>query len=61
MMKRLLLPAAAAALPTVSALVDGPWSDTKLTPEDRAKKLLAAMTQAEKLSMLHGPASGPCW
>ena len=52
---------AAALLPTAaSALADGPWSDTALSPSSRAKKLLAAMTQAEKLSMLHGPATGPC-
>ncbi len=49
------------ALPTAaSALIDGPWSDVALGPASRAKKLLAAMTQAEKLSMLHGPATGPC-
>lgn len=58
-MKLFLL--AAALLPTAaSALADGPWSDTALSPSSRAKKLLAAMTQAEKLSMLHGPATGPC-
>jgi beta-glucosidase len=33
-----------------------PWMNTAQTPLDRANELLAAMTQAEKLTMLHGGA-----
>jgi beta-glucosidase len=33
---------------------DQPWMNTALSPVDRANLLLAAMTQAEKLTMLHG-------
>jgi beta-glucosidase len=33
-----------------------PWMNTAQTPEQRADELLAAMTQAEKLTMLHGGA-----
>ncbi len=35
---------------------DQPWMNTAQTPAQRADELLAAMTQAEKLSMLHGGA-----
>jgi beta-glucosidase len=42
----LAVPAAAADPP--------PWMNTSLSPGDRANALLAAMTQAEKLTMLHG-------
>lgn len=41
------------------ALVEGPWSDRALPPDDRARFLLRAMTLDEKLAMLHGP-SGEC-
>ena len=34
-----------------------PWMDTTQTPEQRAAELLAAMTLAEKLTMMHGGAS----
>jgi beta-glucosidase len=34
-----------------------PWMNTALAPVDRANLLLAAMTQAEKLTMMHGGAS----
>ncbi len=34
-----------------------PWMDAAQTPEQRADELLAAMTQAEKLTMMHGGAS----
>jgi beta-glucosidase len=34
-----------------------PWMNTAQTPAQRADELLAAMTQAEKLTMLHGGAS----
>jgi|TARA_B110000211_G_C13803984_1_gene431850 beta-glucosidase len=47
--------------PTVVAtLVPGPWSNMNDSPESRAAALLKNMTQAEKLSMLHGPKSQPC-
>ncbi|WP_051367885.1 beta-glucosidase [Hamadaea tsunoensis] len=62
--RRLLRTFLAAAL--VSALSTGvtalpahaadPWMNTALTPAQRADLLLAAMTQAEKLTMLHGGA-----
>jgi beta-glucosidase len=35
----------------------GPWTDASQPPSQRADELLAAMTQAEKLTMLHGGAS----
>ncbi|WP_426514475.1 glycoside hydrolase family 3 C-terminal domain-containing protein [Dactylosporangium sp. McL0621] len=35
---------------------DQPWRDATQTPAQRADELLAAMTQAEKLTMLHGGA-----
>jgi len=43
-----------------ATLVDGPWSNMKDPPEQRAKALLMNMTQTEKLSILHGPQYGPC-
>ena len=43
-----------------SALVEGPWSDMAATPEARAHALVANMTLDEKLTMLHGPPTGPC-
>jgi beta-glucosidase len=52
--------AAAALASTADALVEGPWSDVTLTPDERAAALLKNMTQDEKLVMLHGPATGPC-
>ncbi|ROR46360.1 beta-glucosidase [Kitasatospora cineracea] len=39
--------------PAASA-ADQPWTNAAQTPEQRADELLAAMTQAEKLTMLHG-------
>src|SRR6185295_8757072 len=36
---------------------DPPWMDTSLTAAARADLLLAAMTQAEKLTMMHGGGS----
>jgi beta-glucosidase len=36
---------------------DQPWMNTALTPTERANLLLAAMTQAEKLTMMHGGSS----
>ncbi len=59
---RSLIAAAAAVLlavggaPAVHA-AGQPWTNTAQTPEQRAAELLAAMTQAEKLAMLHGGAS----
>jgi beta-glucosidase len=35
----------------------GPWTDASQPPSQRADELLAAMTQAEKLTMMHGGAS----
>src|SRR3954452_2626999 len=35
---------------------DPPWMNTAQTPLARANELLAAMTQAEKLTMMHGGA-----
>jgi beta-glucosidase len=46
------------ALPAAPAMAaDQPWMNTALAPADRANLLLAAMTQAEKLTMLHGGGS----
>lgn len=42
------------------ALVPGPWSNTKLSADERASTLLKNMTLDEKLTMLHGPPTGPC-
>jgi beta-glucosidase len=42
---------------TLEAAAAQPWMDTSLTPAQRADSLLSAMTQAEKLTMLHGGAS----
>lgn len=47
---------AVSASPALAA--DQPWMNTALSPADRADALLAAMTQAEKLTMLHG--AGGC-
>ncbi|WP_073926956.1 beta-glucosidase [Streptomyces sp. CB03911] len=38
----------------VAQAADQPWTNAAQTPEQRADELLAAMTQAEKLTMLHG-------
>lgn len=46
-----------AALPGIaqqSAAQTQPWMDTNLSPLERAGLLLGAMTQAEKLAMVHG-------
>ncbi len=53
----MLLLALAAASPV---LARPPWMDTALSPAARAQALLAQMTTAEKISMLHGPATGDC-
>jgi beta-glucosidase len=46
------------ALPASPAhAADQPWMNTALAPADRAALLLAAMTQAEKLTMMHGGGS----
>ncbi|WP_327292938.1 glycoside hydrolase family 3 C-terminal domain-containing protein [Streptomyces sp. NBC_01198] len=37
-----------------AAAADQPWMNTAQAPLDRANELLAAMTQAEKLTMMHG-------
>ncbi|MGI5239733.1 glycoside hydrolase family 3 C-terminal domain-containing protein [Dactylosporangium sp. CA-139066] len=62
--RRVLLSAALAAVLTGGLVVgvhaadaaDQPWLDATQTPAQRADELLAAMTQAEKLTMLHGGA-----
>jgi beta-glucosidase len=58
------LAAIAAAVLAVTTLyasparaADQPWMNTALAPVDRANLLLAAMTQPEKLTMLHGGGS----
>lgn len=56
MVKTILLLAATAS----STLIPGPWSNIHDSPTDRANALLKNMTQAEKISMLHGPATGDC-
>jgi beta-glucosidase len=45
------------ASPTPARAADQPWMNTALSPTDRANLLLAAMTQTEKLTMLHGGTS----
>jgi beta-glucosidase len=53
-----LLAATTVTLSTSSpAYADNPWMNTAQTPLQRANELLAAMTQAEKLTMMHGGAS----
>ncbi|WP_433066081.1 glycoside hydrolase family 3 C-terminal domain-containing protein [Dactylosporangium sp. CS-033363] len=62
--RRALLAAGVAAALTAGLLAgvraaeaaDQPWRDASQTPAQRADELLAAMTQAEKLTMLHGGA-----
>jgi beta-glucosidase len=47
------------AVPIPARAATQPWMNTALSPTDRAGLLLAAMTPAEKLTMLHGgPACG---
>ena len=58
MIYHLSLIASLASAVLVDGLVDGPWSNVNDTPSNRAKALVANMTQAEKLSMLHGPPTG---
>nr|BFE58803.1 hypothetical protein GCM10020063_033290 [Dactylosporangium thailandense] len=63
-LRRALLAAALAAALTgglvagirAAEAADQPWRDATQTPAQRADELLAAMTQAEKLTMLHGGA-----
>ncbi len=45
---------------TANALVHGPWSSLRDSPDQRAQALLNNMTLDEKLAMLHGPATGSC-
>jgi beta-glucosidase len=56
--RALLVAALLIAIPSPARAADQPWMNTALSPTDRANALLAAMTQAEKLTMLHG--SGGC-
>jgi beta-glucosidase len=63
-MLRRRIAAIAAAVLAATALsasparaADQPWMNTALAPVDRANLLLAAMTQAEKLTMMHGGGS----
>ena len=42
------------------AAAQAPWMDARLDPAARAKALIAQMTTAEKIAMLHGPATGDC-
>src|SRR6266545_3781166 len=62
-LRRLLAALASAVLATTvltstsAHAADQPWMNTALSPTDRANLLLAAMTQAEKLTMLHGGSS----
>jgi beta-glucosidase len=51
-MVRALLTASMAL--STSALVQGPWSDVSLTPEKRARLLVANLTLEEKLVLFHG-------
>lgn len=63
MLRRLLAALASAVLATTvltstsAHAADQPWMNTALSPTERANLLLAAMTQAEKLTMLHGGSS----
>ncbi|HEY0535861.1 MAG TPA: glycoside hydrolase family 3 C-terminal domain-containing protein [Actinoplanes sp.] len=49
--------AATALSASPARAADQPWMNTSLAPVDRANLLLAAMTQAEKLTMMHGGGS----
>jgi beta-glucosidase len=49
--------AATALSASPARAADQPWMNTALAPGDRAGLLLAAMTQTEKLTMLHGGGS----
>lgn len=54
------LPQAASAQPgTTKSAAARPWMDKALTAEKRADLLLAAMTQDEKIALLHGPMAMP--
>lgn len=50
----IVLVAAPLAVASPARAADQPWMNTALSPADRATALLAAMTQTEKLAMLHG-------
>ena len=52
-----ILAAAVLVSPTPAHAAAQPWMNTALSPTERANLLLAAMTPAEKLSMLHGGAN----
>ncbi|MEU4243924.1 glycoside hydrolase family 3 C-terminal domain-containing protein [Actinoplanes sp. NPDC026619] len=49
--------AASALTASPAQAADQPWMNTSLAPAERAGLLLAAMTPAEKLTMLHGGSS----
>ncbi|SHN08861.1 beta-glucosidase [Actinacidiphila paucisporea] len=50
----LVLPVGVVAAGGQAAAADQPWTNSAQAPLDRANELLAAMTQAEKLAMMHG-------
>ncbi len=50
----LLFPLAVPPVSAQSSVFERPWLDTALTPDQRADALLAQMTLAEKITMLHG-------
>ena len=52
-------PAPAAASQSSAAPGARPWMDAKLTPDQRADRLLATMTFEEKTALLHGPMAMP--
>ncbi|MDT8759138.1 glycoside hydrolase family 3 C-terminal domain-containing protein [Sphingomonas psychrotolerans] len=47
------------ASPVTTAASARPWMEAKLTPDQRADRLLAAMTFEEKVALLHGPMAMP--
>lgn len=51
--------AIAQAAPAPAEQSARPWADQRLSPDERAQMLLAAMTFAEKLALLHGPMAMP--
>nr|WSX75042.1 glycoside hydrolase family 3 C-terminal domain-containing protein [Streptomyces sp. NBC_00899] len=50
----LVLSTGVAAVTGQAAAADQPWTNAAQAPLDRANELLAAMTQTEKLAMMHG-------
>ncbi|PYC66368.1 glycosyl hydrolase [Streptomyces tateyamensis] len=53
-MVALVLSSGLAAVSRPAAAADQPWMNTAQLPLDRANELLAVMTQAEKLALMHG-------